>query len=113
MCIRDRQRGHHLSVCRNVSGRGNISSNLATVVGLIEQFKKEAPEMWNRRKDEQPPAPRPAAAQPPVAQPARPQPAKEGIPMSTVPSRPTETFDAPRTGNAVLGKSAVSYTHLT
>ena len=25
--------------------------------------------------------------------------------MSTVPSRPTESFDAPRTGNAVLGKS--------
>jgi cytoskeletal protein CcmA (bactofilin family) len=27
--------------------------------------------------------------------------------MSTVPSRPTETFDAPRTGNAVLGKSVI------
>ena len=27
--------------------------------------------------------------------------------MSTVPSRPTESFDAPRTGNAVLGKSVV------
>ena len=60
--------------------------------------------MWNRRKEEELPAPKPVAAQPP-AQPARPQPAKEGIPMSTVPSRPTESFDAPRTGNAVLGKS--------
>jgi cytoskeletal protein CcmA (bactofilin family) len=27
--------------------------------------------------------------------------------MSTVPSRPTETFDAPRAGNAVLGKSVL------
>ena len=27
--------------------------------------------------------------------------------MSTVPSRPTESFDAPRTGNAVLGKSVI------
>jgi len=27
--------------------------------------------------------------------------------MSTVPNRPTESFDAPRTGNAVLGKSVV------
>jgi len=62
--------------------------------------------MWNRRKEEEQPAPKPAAAQPP-AQPARPQPPKEGIPMSTVPSRPTESFDAPRTGNAVLGKSVV------
>jgi len=62
--------------------------------------------MWNRRKEEEQPAPKPVAAQPP-AQPARPQPPKEGIPMSTVPSRPTESFDAPRTGNAVLGKSVI------
>jgi cytoskeletal protein CcmA (bactofilin family) len=27
--------------------------------------------------------------------------------MSTVPTRPTESFDAPRTGNAVLGKSVI------
>jgi len=27
--------------------------------------------------------------------------------MSTVPSRPTESFDAPRAGNAVLGKSVI------
>ncbi|HTM51965.1 MAG TPA: polymer-forming cytoskeletal protein, partial [Bryobacteraceae bacterium] len=63
-------------------------------------------EMWNRRKEEEKPAPRPVAAPPPT-QPARPQPAKEGIPMSTVPSRPTESFDAPRAGNAVLGKSVI------
>jgi cytoskeletal protein CcmA (bactofilin family) len=62
--------------------------------------------MWNRRKEEEQPAPRPVAAQPP-AQPARPQPAKESIPMSTVPNRPTESFDAPRAGNAVLGKSVM------
>jgi cytoskeletal protein CcmA (bactofilin family) len=62
--------------------------------------------MWNRRKEEEQPAPKPAAAQTP-AQPAKPQPAKEAIPMSTVPSRPTESFDAPRTGNAVLGKSVM------
>jgi len=62
--------------------------------------------MWNRRKEEEQPAPKPVAAQLP-AQPARPLPAKEGIPMSTVPSRPAESFDAPRTGNAVLGKSVV------
>ena len=62
--------------------------------------------MWNRRKEEEQPAPKPVAAQPP-AQPARPQPPKEGIPMSTVPNRPTESFDAPRTGNAVLGKSVI------
>ncbi|MCU1339955.1 MAG: hypothetical protein JWO19_5536 [Bryobacterales bacterium] len=32
--------------------------------------------------------------------------------MSTVPSRPTESFDAPRTGNAVLGKSVVVKGHI-
>ena len=62
--------------------------------------------MWNRRKEEELPAPKPVAAQPP-AQPARPQPAKEGISMSTVPSRPTESFDTTRAGNAVLGKSVM------
>jgi cytoskeletal protein CcmA (bactofilin family) len=61
---------------------------------------------WIRRKEEEQPAPKPAATQPP-AQTIKPQPAKEGIPMSTVPTRPTESFDAPRTGNAVLGKSVV------
>lgn len=62
--------------------------------------------MWNRRKEEELPAPKPVAAQPP-AQTAKPQPAKESIPMSTVPNRPSESFEAPRTGNAVLGKSVV------
>src|SRR6478736_5096461 len=63
--------------------------------------------MWNRRKEEEQPAPKPVAAPQPAQQPVRPQPAKEGIPMSTVPSRPTESFDAPRAGNAVLGKSVI------
>jgi len=62
--------------------------------------------MWNRRKEEEIPAPKPAAAQPP-AQPARPQSAKEGIPMSSIPNRVPEPLDAPRSGNAVLGKSVV------
>ena len=63
--------------------------------------------MWNRRKEEeQPPPPKPVAAQPP-AQPVKPQPAKETSPMSSVPNRPTESFDAPRAGNAVLGKSVI------
>jgi cytoskeletal protein CcmA (bactofilin family) len=61
--------------------------------------------MWNRRKEE-PPAPKPVAAQP-SAQPVKPQPAKEGIPMSSVPNRIPEPFEAPRTGAAVLGKSVV------
>lgn len=64
--------------------------------------------MWNRRKEEETPAPapKPVAAQPP-SQPIKPQPAKETSPMSASPVRPTESFDAPRTGNAVLGKSVV------
>jgi len=63
--------------------------------------------MWNRRKEEEQPPPKPVAAQPP-AQPIKPQPAKETSPMSTVvPSRPTESFEATRAGNAVLGKSVV------
>ena len=64
--------------------------------------------MWNRRKEEETPAPppKPVAAQPP-AQTIKPQPAKETSPMSSVPNRPTESFDATRAGNAVLGKSVV------
>ena len=62
--------------------------------------------MWNRRKEEEQPAPKPVAA-PPPAQPVKPQPAKEAIPMSTAPSRPIESVDAQRTGNAVLGKSVI------
>jgi len=66
--------------------------------------------MWNRRKEEEkPPPPKPVAAQPaqPPPQTIKPQPAKETSPMSSVPNRPTESFEATRTGNAVLGKSAV------
>ena len=56
--------------------------------------------MWNRRKDEDPP-PRPAAGPP-----APSELAKEGIPMSTLPSRSTEPHhDSSRT--AVLGKSVI------
>src|SRR5579863_5368713 len=63
--------------------------------------------MWNRRKEEeQQPPPKPVAAQPPP-QPVKPQPAKEISPMSSVPNRPTESFDTTRAGNAVLGKSVV------
>lgn len=61
--------------------------------------------MWNRRKEEEKPEPKPIVAQPP-AQPVKPQPVKETSPMSAMPSRPTESFEAaPRAGNAVLGKS--------
>jgi cytoskeletal protein CcmA (bactofilin family) len=66
--------------------------------------------MWNRRKEEEkPPPPKPVAAQPapPPPQPVKMQPAKEMSPMSSVPNRPTESFDATRAGNAVLGKSVV------
>ena len=56
--------------------------------------------MWNRRKDEVIP-PRPAAGPP-----APSELAKEGIPMSTLPSRSSEShFDSTRT--AVLGKSVI------
>jgi cytoskeletal protein CcmA (bactofilin family) len=58
--------------------------------------------MWNRRKEEEP-APRPASAPPTSSELA-----KEGIPMSTLPTRPSEPrMDAPRGGNAVLGKSVI------
>jgi cytoskeletal protein CcmA (bactofilin family) len=63
--------------------------------------------MWNRRKEEEQPPPKPVAAQPPQPQPVKPQPAKETSPMSSVPNRPTESFDATRAGHAVLGKSVV------
>ena len=64
--------------------------------------------IWNRRKEEEEkaPPPKPVAAQPPP-QPVKPQPAKETSPMSSVPNRPTETFDASRGGSAVLGKSVL------
>jgi cytoskeletal protein CcmA (bactofilin family) len=58
--------------------------------------------MWNRRKEEEPP-PRTTAAPPTSSELA-----KEGIPMSTLPTRPSEPrADAPRAGNAVIGKSVI------
>jgi cytoskeletal protein CcmA (bactofilin family) len=59
--------------------------------------------MWNRRKDETPAPAKPASAPPTPSELA-----KEGIPMSTLPSRPAESgFDAARGGTAVLGKSVI------
>jgi cytoskeletal protein CcmA (bactofilin family) len=58
--------------------------------------------MWNRRKEEEP-APRTTTA-PPISS----EPAKEGIPMSSLPSRPTEPrSDVVRGGAAIIGKSVV------
>src|SRR5262249_45459343 len=42
-----------------------------------------------------------------VAPPTQSQLAKEGIPMSTFPSRPAESSDSSRGGSAVLGKSVI------
>src|ERR1039457_6095278 len=58
--------------------------------------------MWNRRKEEEPPV-RPTSA-PPTAS----ELAKEGIHMSTLPTRPIEArVEAPRGGNAIIGKSVI------
>jgi cytoskeletal protein CcmA (bactofilin family) len=58
--------------------------------------------MWNRRKEEEP-APRTTSAPPTSSEPA-----KEGIPMSSLPSRPTEPrSDVVRGGAAIIGKSVV------
>ena len=58
--------------------------------------------MWNRRKEEEP-APKPTSVPPTVSQPA-----KEGIPMSTQPTRPLEPrTDTTRGGVAILGKSVI------
>lgn len=58
--------------------------------------------MWNRRKEPEP-APRTAPAPPTSSQLA-----KEGIPMSTLPSRPTDArSDVVRGGAAVIGKSVI------
>jgi cytoskeletal protein CcmA (bactofilin family) len=58
--------------------------------------------MWNRRKEEEP-APKPTSVPPTVSEPA-----KEGIPMSTQPTRPLETRTEPvRGGVAILGKSVI------
>jgi len=58
--------------------------------------------MWNRRKEEEP-APKPTSVPPTVSEPV-----KEGIPMSTQPSRPLDTRTEPaRGGVAILGKSVI------
>lgn len=58
--------------------------------------------MWNRRKEEEP-APKPTSVPPTVSAPV-----KEGIPMSTQPTRPLETRPEPaRGGGAILGKSVI------
>ena len=60
--------------------------------------------MWNRRKEEEP-VPKPTSVPPTVSQPV---PVKEGIPMSTQPTRPLETRpDTARGGGAILGKSVI------
>jgi cytoskeletal protein CcmA (bactofilin family) len=60
--------------------------------------------MWNRRKEEEHHTPKPVSAPPTPSTLA-----KEGIPMSTLPSRPSEpqveSHRAP--GQAVLGKSVI------
>jgi len=61
--------------------------------------------MWNRRKEEENTTPKPASAPPTSSELA-----KEGIPMSTLPSRPTvsEPHHEPhRGGQAALGKSVI------
>jgi cytoskeletal protein CcmA (bactofilin family) len=57
--------------------------------------------MWNRRKEEE------IAPKPVSAPPAPSQLAKEGIPMSTLPSRGSEPNLDSRGGPAVLGKSVI------
>src|ERR1700733_4375719 len=61
--------------------------------------------MWNRRKEKEPPPPKPISAQPPKPEPV---PVKEGIPMSSLPSRPTDArTEVVRGGAAVIGKSVI------
>jgi cytoskeletal protein CcmA (bactofilin family) len=58
--------------------------------------------MWNRRKEEEA-APQPTSVPPTVSEPV-----KEGIPMSTQPTRPLEARTEPaRAGGAILGKSVI------
>ncbi len=60
--------------------------------------------MWNRRKDEEQPVTKPVSAPPRPSEPA-----KEGIPMSTTPTRMHADVPDPitRGGSAVLGKSVI------
>jgi len=61
--------------------------------------------MWNRRKEEEPPSPKPVSAPPPKSEFV---PVKEGIPMSSLPSRPTDArTEVVRGGAAVIGKSVI------
>ena len=58
--------------------------------------------MWNRRKEEEP------VIKPYSAPPKPSEPVKEGIPMSTLPSRVSEpAFETHRGGAALIGKSVV------
>jgi len=58
--------------------------------------------MWNRRKDED------FIHKPVSAPPTSSELAKEGIPMSTLPGRSSDShFHTPTTGSAVLGKSVI------
>jgi cytoskeletal protein CcmA (bactofilin family) len=61
--------------------------------------------MWNRRKEEEVAPPKPVSAPPKPSELA-----KEGIPMSTLPSRPIEpSYEPTRSGGApaILGKSVI------
>src|ERR1035438_3795570 len=55
--------------------------------------------VWNRRKEEE------FTTRPLTGSPATPEIAKEGIPMSTLPSRSEPSFDSSR--HATLGKSVI------
>ena len=59
--------------------------------------------MWNRRKEEEP------IAKPASAPPTSSELAKEGIPMSTLPTRASSEphYEPSRGGNAILGKSVI------
>jgi cytoskeletal protein CcmA (bactofilin family) len=60
--------------------------------------------MWNRRKEEEQPKPKPASAPPTSSELA-----KEGIPMSTLPARNISEpqFESHKGGHAVIGKSVI------
>ena len=52
--------------------------------------------MWNRRKEEEP-APKPTSVTPTASEPV-----KEGIPMSTQPTRPLEARPEPARGGVAM-----------